>query len=180
MEKKRCTTCNKDRPYEFYYKDPRYISGRKSQCKVCINNKAKERRARDPEKYRELQRKYQRENRKRYRQYCNDWRERNLEKAKASGWMSHERSKLRCLEHYGGACVFCGAEDPDILCFDHINDDGAKRRGEHGACGVDMITKEKYPEDIQVLCANCNLKKEMRRRRRERGSNKYYTPLYGS
>src|SRR5688572_10940816 len=63
-----------------------------------------------------------------------------------------------------GTCRHCGQGDIDVLCLDHINDDGAEHRRQVGGkllAGLRMyrwITKNDYPPIFQVLCANCNLK----------------------
>ena len=68
-----------------------------------------------------------------------------------------------------GTCRWCGQGDVDVLCIDHINDDGAHHRKN---IGTDTLTawiiKNDYPPGFQVLCANCNLKKEVMRRRNSR------------
>jgi len=68
-----------------------------------------------------------------------------------------------------GKCVKCGEGDIDVLCLDHIADNGAAHRleigGHRGQQLYKMLKKQKYPEGYQVLCANCNLKKELIRKR---------------
>ena len=60
----------------------------------------------------------------------------------------------------------------DALTIDHINNDGAKDRSQlHGGKrgGVrfyEILKKNGYPAGYQVLCANCNLIKEMKYQRR--------------
>ena len=84
---------------------------------------------------------------------------------------SHERRRQRrqaerldLVEAYGGKCVECDIDDPDVLVLDHINDDGAEHRKRVGNQNVytDLI-KRGYPDEVQLLCANCNLRKERRR-----------------
>ena len=68
-----------------------------------------------------------------------------------------------------GTCRRCGQGDIDVLCLDHIEDDGGVRRrnGEHrhGNTLYRWIVTNGYPSGLQVLCSNCNLKKEVVRRR---------------
>jgi hypothetical protein len=92
-----------------------------------------------------------------------------LEKRRSS-WASNpeirERSKKyrastrrRCIESMGGECASCKTSQYEVLCIDHVHGDGFVDRGhEIGVwnkilCGEDL---HKY----QVLCFNCNLKKE--------------------
>ena len=79
--------------------------------------------------------------------------------------------KVEVFSHYGRdgkpCCVHCGLEDIEVLCMDHINNDGAKRRRELGIIGglplYRWLQRNSYPEGYQVLCANCNLKKQIQR-----------------
>jgi hypothetical protein len=77
-----------------------------------------------------------------------------------------------------GTCRMCGQGDVDVLCFDHISNDGAewrKKFGQKSTWGgnnfIDWLRRNDYPDGIQVLCASCNMKKsvvnirEMRQRR---------------
>lgn len=73
-------------------------------------------------------------------------------------------------------CRHCGQGDIDVLCLDHINDDGAAHRketaqGTRWQTAYKWIIKNDYPPNVQVLCYNCNMKKEVVRRRNSRKSN---------
>ena len=89
------------------------------------------------------------------------------------------------MEHYSEGevkCLKCGESDIDVLCLDHINDDGAEHRkklgisgrGSAGTSTYEALKREGYPEGLQVLCANCNLKKEQERKRSKRMENSFY------
>lgn len=79
--------------------------------------------------------------------------------------------KIKVYEYFGTKCVNCGIDDMDVLNLDHINDDGYKEKDGKGrrqsesykllltkiTNGVNL--KEKY----QILCSNCNLKKQVYR-----------------
>ena len=58
-------------------------------------------------------------------------------------------------------CVRCGITDVDILCVDHIENNGNKHRRQLGV-GWDFyawLKRNGYPEGYQTLCFNCNMKK---------------------
>src|ERR1039458_3831552 len=83
-------------------------------------------------------------------------------------------TKIKVLSHYGvnhaPQCCWpgCNVNDVDVLCIDHVNDDGAEQRRRLGVKGniwYEYLVREKYPEGYQTLCANHNLKKEILRRR---------------
>lgn len=77
------------------------------------------------------------------------------------------RDKLRdtVFEHYGKVCACCGEHRYTMLHIDHINNNGnehrstisnGKRRSASGSETYRWIIKNGFPNDLQVLCANCN------------------------
>jgi hypothetical protein len=93
---------------------------------------------------------------------------------RANGRIKRMNMKIAVMQHYSGGtpqCFMCGIDDMDLLCLDHIADDGAKHRKENKFSGGDKLYKwiidNKFPGGFQVLCWNCNAKKEITRRRRE-------------
>lgn len=87
----------------------------------------------------------------------------------------YQKMKDLCFEHYGGyVCVHCGITDEDVLTLDHINDDGVRmtklaglRRRHGGQAYYHWLVRNNFPPEhkLQVLCANCQLIKEKKRRR---------------
>lgn len=70
------------------------------------------------------------------------------------------------LEHYGQKCncsCGCKVSNRNHLTIDHINNDGAEQRRASGSNGGHAnyrnIIKNNFPEDLQVLCWNCNCAK---------------------
>jgi hypothetical protein len=62
-------------------------------------------------------------------------------------------------------CACCGETELDFLTIDHINNDGAEQRRKIGnnvlggwALSL-WIIKNNFPDDLQVLCGNCQLGK---------------------
>jgi len=77
--------------------------------------------------------------------------------AYAKTWRKLER--LRLIESFGGRCSECGEGDTIVLDFDHIGNDG------HKGTGKNIIFEVKQnPERFQLLCKNCNWRKEYWRR----------------
>ncbi len=68
-------------------------------------------------------------------------------------------------------CASCGISDSDVLCIDHIYNNGREHRRLIGNKGGNAfyrwLQKNNYPEGYQVLCANCNQKKQVLRNKRE-------------
>lgn len=82
----------------------------------------------------------------------------------------HKRGKKLkkiVIEHYGGKCANCKITDSDILTIDHINNDGAEHRKKIGTGHhvYNWIIQNDFPDGFQILCCNCNWKKEVERRR---------------
>lgn len=85
-------------------------------------------------------------------------------------WEKREQLKFEVFQHYSGGlprCIACGETDIIVLTIDHINNDGAEHRKTQGT-GTGLyrwLRKNGYPEGYQVLCANCNTRKEFEHRR---------------
>jgi len=81
--------------------------------------------------------------------------------------------KIEALEYYSTKghpnCLYCGEDDVDVLCIDHIDNDGARHRKAIGCTDgsnfYKWLKKNNYPEGFQVLCYNCNMKKAAQFRR---------------
>lgn len=94
------------------------------------------------------------------------WYMQNRDKARRMKRDNCKKIKLEVLTHYSvddsPRCAHCGVTDMDVLCIDHINNDGSKHRKTIGAEGFSFyywLKRNDYPKGFQVLCANCNLKK---------------------
>lgn len=88
------------------------------------------------------------------------------------GIRQRDNLKLEMVEAYGGKCQHCSETDPIVLTLDHIHDDshvekelyGLNARGGHK--NYQRLKAEGWPKDrFQLLCFNCNAKKEHLRRR---------------
>ena len=79
-----------------------------------------------------------------------------------------EKVKLETIEAYGGHCLHCGERDPIVLTIDHIFNDGHidKKNGIQGGFKIyQKLKREGWPKDrYQLLCFNCNYRKEHNRR----------------
>lgn len=79
------------------------------------------------------------------------------EKVRAAGAGRRQRRKVQ------RKCIICGEQQDKFLCIDHIDNDGAQQRREVGSGSKFMawIVKNGFPDDLQVLCWNCNAGKQL-------------------
>lgn len=85
---------------------------------------------------------------------------------------SRLKLKIEVITHYGNgkcACVKCGFDDIRALTIDHINNGGTRHREETETTIYRWLKRNGYPEGYQSLCMNCNLIKEVERRRNKSG-----------
>ena len=93
-------------------------------------------------------------------------------KEELSGYYADYRVRIKkeMIAAYGGACKECGESDAIVLNLDHTNNDGAEKRREIGLKGgfkfYAKLRNEGWPQEgYQLLCCNCNYRKEFYRRR---------------
>jgi hypothetical protein len=77
-----------------------------------------------------------------------------------------ERLRGLVYEHYGNRCVCCGETERCFLSIDHINGHPLtwQERRKHTGGGYGpyaKIIRAGFPEDIRILCHNCNHGREL-------------------
>lgn len=85
--------------------------------------------------------------------------------------LSVKTSAINMYSNGDASCKWCKQADMDMLCLDHIKNDGKNHRlvtGKKGMYFYKYLRDHDYPIGLQVLCYNCNIKKE---RCRARGEN---------
>lgn len=124
----------------------------------------------------EHDRKYRLDNKEKIREHWKENKElynKNLREARLT-------LKVKVLSNYCNSdtpfCIMCKEDDIDCLTIDHIDNNGAKERRTKGrsALGSSLyigLRKEGFPTGYQTLCMNCQIKKEMHRRRELLGKN---------
>ena len=131
---------------------------------------------------------YMRRFRVKHPNYMKEWRARNPEKVRAYDEKrrnnpirrayKRERTKLRSkriqmwvkqlrylvLNHYGAVCACCRETISEFLTVDHINGGGVQHRKKVGAGSnfYSWIVRNNFPQDLQILCMNCNHSKGVR------------------
>lgn len=118
------------------------------------------------ESHNEYQKRWAKNNPEKVKANSTKWYQNNPEKAKAQ----QERAKQKrimlrkiVLEYYGGnppKCACCGESNYEFLVIDHINGGGTKHINEfHGTITYYTSILKTLPDNLQVLCANCNTAK---------------------
>jgi len=87
----------------------------------------------------------------------------NYQKRKDTIYSLALKKKTNIISHYTKgcmACVCCGVTGLKFLTIDHINNDGKLDRMP-GSKFYNWIIENNYPSNLQVLCWNCNMGKNL-------------------
>lgn len=162
----------------------RYYDGHKEQCKKATYSW----RARNLEKTREISRRSHAKHQDEILVYNQRYYLENMEEMRQRGRTDYHkdpiksrkrqrdenaRVKLSVLSAYSVdgkiQCLGCGISDTDVLCLDHINNNGVEDRRTIGQGTIlyHWLEKHSFPKGYQVLCFNCNMKKRMELNRRK-------------
>lgn len=135
-------------------------------------------RANHPEQWKAIQRTYQTNNAEKLKVTAKAWRDRTIESRYATGKVYYAANKdallgksraldlsnkTACINMYSNGeacCAWCRNARLDVLCLDHIANNGAEDR-KVNTSGViyRRLQKNDYPPGFQVLCYNCNIVK---------------------
>jgi len=87
------------------------------------------------------------------------WQKDNADKVRKSSQLSRQRLKEDVFSHYGNRCACCGESHTEFFTIDHINNNGNEHRRQLKNTKNNFyswIKQNNYPEDLQILCWNCN------------------------
>jgi len=152
MTTKTCSKCKEIKGLDDFYKDIRYRSGRRTQCKSCDSLKAQKWRSRNQDRWDSYMQTWRLDNKNRIRENKIDWRNRNR---KTLHEQLHRRrvrlqkgsifaiSKKDLKKLYSSNCVNCGTHEN--ISLDHIIP--ISRGGRHSV------------GNLQAMCRSCNSSK---------------------
>jgi hypothetical protein len=74
----------------------------------------------------------------------------------------YHRLKATVFAHYGSRCACCGESEPLFLSVDHVNGHTVPMRERigRGYRTYKDIINSGFPDDIRILCINCNFGRE--------------------
>lgn len=155
-----CCVCRVEKELTDFYRSRKSKDGYDYRCKAC-EKKIKS----SPEK-KEKRREYYA---KRHKEMSKSPEQKEAMRRASRKYARKSRDKTRSkvIEMYGGKCARCGESDPIVLDIDHVQDDGAEHRREMGFGNLlvsDVLKKGYRPDKFQMLCKNCNWRKEFARR----------------
>lgn len=89
-------------------------------------------------------------------------RRKNPKSHKEASWTHLKRLRVEVLGAYGGKCACCMESRIEFLVLDHVENDGKAHRAavRGGSKGMYIWARRNgYPDNLQVLCHNCNMSK---------------------
>lgn len=75
----------------------------------------------------------------------------------------YRKLKTTAIQAYGGKCVNCGEKNLEFLQIDHIHGNGNKHRRSIAKSIYVWLKHNNFPNGFQVLCANCNWIKHIKK-----------------
>lgn len=121
------------------------------------------------EEYATRRKKWAEENKDKINAYNQKYRDNDRQRYRAYNRKADEKRKILALTAYSPLgvpiCARCGITNIDVLCVDHISNNGKECREKHGS-GVTFyqwLKTNNFPPGFQVLCWNCNHLKELER-----------------
>ena len=160
-----CNDCGKKKNLNRFPKNKGCKNGRTGTCKQCAYKKQKKWRDGHKKNVSLSMEKYRAKYPEKIEKYRKEYLQRPKVKARSRVACKKFRDKIRneILLHYGKKCICCGEQEPLFLTIDHINNDGRKHRKSIGKFGGAefhyWVWKNNFPNNLQILCWNCNLGK---------------------
>lgn len=172
---KMCKKCGVSKDINEFHRSSGYTDGRCSKCKFCANEERAIYVAKNPEKVRQSQRKYEQTSKKRhkYRQawlkahdgiwrtYNRSFYQKNTEHCRKQRRDRYEEYRRQAMTMLGGVkCEKCGCDRYELLEINHKNGNGAKELRSKWKTLSNFVRAivlgKRKTDDLNVLCRPCN------------------------
>ncbi len=157
---KTCSKCKEEKELTEFYKKKGNKDGWSGQCRPCRRIWEKEWKVKNRDRLLADRRKW----------YAENMNEERREAKRQSRARNYKKLKNKIFDHYGRECACCGEDNIKFLSIDHINSDGGEHRERlrsgghaHRQNSGDKVYRDivkHWPDDIQILCYNCNMGKQ--------------------
>ncbi|MGY5151581.1 MAG: hypothetical protein ACW9XA_04875 [Candidatus Nitrosopumilus sp. bin_6a] len=161
------------------FKDPKrekeYRKEYREKNKIKLKNNSKIYYLKNKPKILEDAKQYRIKNHDSIIEYLNQWRKSHREENNQASKETYQKNKMLCLNHYSKGkieCKECKENKIAFMTIDHI-----KPRKEYGhnretssSALYRILKKDNFPSGYRVLCYNCNMIKEVKKRRKDKKS----------
>ena len=166
INNKTCLKCKTNKPITEFYKIKKNKDGYHTRCNTCNNQERIEReslkklglfvnKSRQPRlNLTEDEKITRKENEFIYQK---KYRKENYRDLKTKEMERLNKDKRAGIEYYGGCCQCCGEKEFKFLTLEHL--DGREKHERTGKYGWRKARIMGYPDNLTVLCFNCNCAK---------------------
>jgi hypothetical protein len=149
-------------PITEFYRCRHQVKYWRWKCKQCQHDSIVKRYHADPKASHAKNYAWREANKEKWRDISQKWYIKHGHELKSRMKSERVDRRMEVIHHYGGEnpqCGICNETNIEFLVIDHINGDGAKHRATIGKVTDGMyrwIIKNNFPNDLRVLCQNCN------------------------
>jgi len=112
----------------------------------------------DPDKQKEYQRRWSKENRVTVNKRSREWKAKNREQMRNYGISYNKILVLKVQDFLGGKCVYCGCDVPEALEINHVNGGGSQTdmKGSRSKYYHSILKGERSKDEFELTCRVCN------------------------
>jgi hypothetical protein len=167
---KKCNKCYQNKPPSEFRKHPSHNDGLSNTCKICMSKyyqssviKNYLSRKKQLGKQKEILDRYRNKYRDIINKKARDKRKINKIETHLNQTLHRLSLRQKAINILGGQCIVCNERNVIKLCIDHIHNDGSQERTKFGFRKIVsmLLSNTAKPNVYQVLCFNCNRKKQI-------------------
>jgi len=161
------------------FKDPerekQYRKEYQQKNKTVIKESRKKYYLKNKTKILKERKQYRIKNRDKITEYLRQWRKPRLEIDNLKAKETYQKNKMMCLNHYSKEkieCKKCKEDEIAFMTLDHIKPrkELGHTRETSASALYRILIRDKFPLGLQILCYNCNMVKEVEKRRKDKKS----------